>query len=140
MAGQIKRALARPTTKNPYHTIVLPSHPISAKLFLHRMDCGRFTEKNEHRTSNVQHRTLNGKKGNVLISQIVLLFNNMEDKPNMSASFTSCPAFHYSLAQTGFSHGTGYYSDVAPGRANCERSELSSIFVTSIKTAKKKQK
>ena len=27
------------------------------------MDCGRFTEKNEHRTSNVQHRTLNGKKG-----------------------------------------------------------------------------
>ena len=25
---------------------------ISAKLFLHRMDCGRFTEKNEHRTSN----------------------------------------------------------------------------------------
>jgi hypothetical protein len=24
-------------------------------------DCGRFNEKNEHRTSNVQHRTLNGK-------------------------------------------------------------------------------
>jgi hypothetical protein len=29
-------------------------HSIGAKLFLHRMDCGRFTEKNEHRTSNVQ--------------------------------------------------------------------------------------
>jgi hypothetical protein len=24
--------------------------------------CERITEKNEHRTSNVQHRTLNGKK------------------------------------------------------------------------------
>ncbi len=43
----------------------------------------------------------------------------------MSAGFTSCPVFQHSLAQTGFSRGTGYYSDVAPGRANCERSELS---------------
>jgi hypothetical protein len=28
------------------------------------MDCGRFTEKDEHRTSNVQHRMMN-KKTNV---------------------------------------------------------------------------
>jgi len=34
---------------------------MSAKLFLRRMNCGRFTEKNKHRTSNVQHRMLNGK-------------------------------------------------------------------------------
>jgi len=25
------------------------------------MDCGRFTEKDEHRTSNVQHRMMNKK-------------------------------------------------------------------------------
>ena len=34
---------------------------MSAKLFLRRMNCGRFTEKNKHRTSNVQHLMLNGK-------------------------------------------------------------------------------
>ena len=28
--------------------------PISAKLFLHRMDCGKSTKKNEHRTSNIE--------------------------------------------------------------------------------------
>jgi len=32
--------------------VFLPSS--DAKLFLHRMDCGRFTEKNEHRTSNIE--------------------------------------------------------------------------------------
>jgi hypothetical protein len=62
--------------------------------------------------------------------------------------YSIIPLFQHSLAQTGFSHGTGYYSDVAPlaqtgmlkdcgpsfpvapgraGRANCERSELSSF-------------
>jgi hypothetical protein len=40
---------------------------------------------------------------------------------------SSIPRFQYSPAQTAFSHGTGYYSDIAPGRANCERSELVSI-------------
>ena len=34
----------------------LPGGGISAELFLHRMD-------HEHRTSNVQHRMLNGEKG-----------------------------------------------------------------------------
>jgi hypothetical protein len=33
-------------------------------VFLHWKDCVRFTEKDEHRTSNVQHRMMN-KKTNV---------------------------------------------------------------------------
>jgi hypothetical protein len=38
--------------------LVLGTGPY-AKLFLRRMDCGRFTAKDEHRTSNVQRRTSN---------------------------------------------------------------------------------
>ncbi len=82
---------------------------ISAKLFLHRMDCGRFTEKNEHRTSNVQHRIFNGKKVTQrwlkLIQRVPLI-----KKPEL-------------------------LNDILE-----ETEELIKIFVTSIKTAEKKQK
>jgi hypothetical protein len=40
-------------------------------------------------------------------------------KPNI-------PGFHYSLAQTGFFFPRHCPTSVAPGQANCERSELSS--------------
>ncbi len=36
--------------------------PISAKLFLHRGTVKDFLKKDEHRTSNVQHRMFNGKR------------------------------------------------------------------------------
>jgi len=60
----------------------------------------------------------------VKLALILEHWNNVEDKKakirlNPLFQHSIIPLFQYSLAQTGFSHGTGYYSDVAPGRANC---------------------
>ena len=82
---------------------------ISVKLFSMRKDYGRFTEKDEHRTSNVQHRTLNGKKGTQRLLKLIQRVPLIK-KPEL-------------------------LNDILQ-----ETEELIKIFVTSIKTAEKKQK
>ncbi len=62
---------------------------ISAKLFLHRMDCGRFTEKNEHRTSNVQHRMLNGKAEETEFKKPELLNDILEETEELIKIFVT---------------------------------------------------
>ncbi len=47
--------------------------------------------------------------------------------------YSSIPTFHYSLAQTGFFFQRHCPTSVAPGRANCERSELSSTVCERLK-------
>ncbi len=51
--------IERPTSNVEWEK--MKKHTMEDKTRWVKTHCGRLTEKNEHRTSNVQHRILNGK-------------------------------------------------------------------------------
>jgi len=81
-------------------------NPISAKLFLYKR-----SKKNEHRTSNVQHRMWNGKKGR---SKHIILKTGCLRNP-----IFNCSLLHFSRSRVD------------------EQIKFSSLSVTSIKTTEK---
>jgi len=86
------------------------------------LDCGRLTERDEHRTSNVQHRILNGIKETRLSSWKKAPKNAQYSFPGKDGIF-AIPLVHYS-----------------PAKGRDERSESSSISVMIIKMAEKRRK